>query len=86
MVEQSAVKASASATPAAAPATEPKRTREANGKKDKDDEPPSKKKKPEVATPAAKSAASKVTSHGFIIAISIICVLGHSSQCCGESA
>lgn len=50
------------ATKAAVPGSPAKRTREANGKKGKEDEPLSKKKKPEVATPAAKSAP-KVVSH-----------------------
>ncbi|XP_024368494.1 uncharacterized protein [Physcomitrium patens] len=48
------------ATKAAVPGSPAKRTREANGKKGKEDEPLSKKKKPEVATPAAKSAPKPV--------------------------
>ncbi|XP_024368247.1 uncharacterized protein [Physcomitrium patens] len=51
--QQSAIKASAPG----APGSPAKRTREANWKKDKEDEPLIKKKKPEVAASAAKSAS-----------------------------
>lgn len=71
---QSAVKAP---PPAATPGSPAKRAREANGKKEKEDEPASKKKKAEVATPAPK-AAPKVTTHGSVF--HDIVRSGHFSQ------
>lgn len=60
LVVQSVVKV------AAGPGSPAKRTREANGKKEKEDEPPSKKKKPEVATPALR-AVPKVITYGYVL-------------------